>query len=186
MLTLKFNYERLTYDLCNALVDAADEAIEHFKQDATNHLKSDDVETESAIFDTGAKKILATCVFYAHSIIESYGTGSLMDMSNEALDHYMNSLFWNPDRKSKVITGRPKGPYLNIFGDVVVSSGTFAGKNVEDVVPAIQPSYAIQNAEKSLDRGLKEGGYVMRILKKHTDEFFENLDTSKYFYNMEV
>lgn len=187
MLVLKFNWQRFAYDLCNALVYAADEAIEHFKQDAKKFgLKSDDVETESAFFDTGAERIFATCVFYAHSIVESYGTGSLMDMSNEALDHYMNSLFWNPGRKSKVIAGRPEGPYLNIFGDVVVSSGKFAERTIEDIVPAVKPNYAIQNAEKALDIGLKEGGYVMRILERHTDEFFSNIDTSKYFFNAEV
>lgn len=186
MLALKFNYEQLVYDLCDMLVQAADEIVEHFMNDVGSRLKATDFEEEKAIFDMASKKILSGCVFYAHSILESYGTGSKIDITNESLSDYMSSEFWNPDRRRFAISGRKAGPYRNIFGDEVVSRGKFRGKEIENIVPAKAPSYAIQIAEKRLYQIVDGGGYGFRTLERYANEFFQNLDTSKYFYNVEV
>lgn len=186
MLVLRFNAEAMYSDLCKVLVSAANEIMEHFLKTAELHLKEKDAETEAAILDMAAGKISATCIFYARSILESYGTGSKMDITNPYLDEYMESIYWNPDRRRFAISGRRAGAYVNIFGETVVSSGKYRGKEIEDIVPAVAPSFAIQNAEKQLDRGLQEDGYAMRILKMRTDEFFETMNPSDYFYNEEI
>lgn len=193
MLVLKFDYESLAYDLCDALVSGVEESIQHFMSDAKTHLKSDDFETEKAIFDMAKKEITVTAIFYAKSILESYGRGSKMDITNEALADYMSlrsssdGYVWNPDRQGFAISGRKEGWYTNIFGELVYSKGTLRGKNLENgFQKPLAPSFAIQNAERKLKQGTQENGYVMRILRRHADGFFENLNASKYFYNEEV
>lgn len=183
MLVLKFDVEQLAYDLCDTLVDAADEIINIFMNDLNTSLRANDFEEQKAIFDMAAGMIIASCVSYAESILESYGRGSLMDKDNPALEEYMNSEFWNPERNSSTIVGRPKGTYTNIFGETTTSKGKMAGLYLEHIVSPIAPSYAIQNAEKRLYQITSGGGYGFRILEQYANEFFEHLDTSKYFYN---
>lgn len=186
MLMLKFNYMQMAYDLCDTLVKGVDEAIQHFLSDAKQHLESEDQEMQQAVFDMAANQITAAAVFYAHSILESYGTGSKMDISNEDLGEYIHGEFWNPDRRSYAISGRREGFYTNIFGEEVYSKGRFRGREIENMIAPRKPSFGIQNAEKKLNAGLQENGYVMRILRGYANEFFENLNASKYFYNEEV
>lgn len=186
MLALKFNFEQLVYDLCDVLVVAADDIINKFMGDVGADLKSTDFEEEKAIFDMASKKILSGCVFYAHSILESYGRGSLMEIDDDILSNYMSSQYWNPERQSKTIVGRREGIYTNIFGEQVYSKGNFKGVYLEHIVPPKEPTRAIQNAEKRLYKITDGGGYGFRTLERYANEFFENLDTSKYFYNVEV
>lgn len=187
MLVLKFNYMQMAYDLCDTLVKGVDEAIQHFLSDAKQHLESEDQELQQVVFDMAANQITAAAVFYAHSILESYGTGSKMDITNEALENYIHDkTWWNPDRSRFAIAGRRKGSYINIFGESVESKGRFRGREIENMISPRKPSFGIQNAEKKLNAGLQENGYVMRILRGYANEFFESLNTSKYFYNEEV
>lgn len=181
---LRIDYESLAHDIDLAIAEGADEAIKHFLIDAKSGLKSDDQEIDSAFVDYAGQKITAACTFYAQSILTSYGRGSLMDWSNPYLDEYLQNrqLGWNPVRKDTTIVGRPAGSYTNFFGEQKTSSGKMEGLNVEYMVKPISPSYAIQNAEKKLEAGLSENGYVMRILRKHIDSFFNSIDYSKYFY----
>lgn len=193
MRVLSFDYELLANDLCEHLLIGADEAINHFMSDAKLHLKSNDFEAEEAIFDMAKSRITAQCVFYAHSILESYGRGSKMDITNEALANYMSlssssdGYVWNPDRQGFAISGRKEGWYTNFFGEDKYSKGTARGKNLESgFQKPIAPSFAIQNAEKKLNQGLSENGYVIKILRRYADDFIENLNASKYFYYKEV
>lgn len=89
-------------------------------------------------------------VGYADAVMDSFGTGSKMDVSNPALSDYKSSELWNSARAGLAIAGREKGEYKNIYGDSEISSGTMAGINLEDVglVKAREPSYAFQNADK--------------------------------------
>lgn len=188
MLVLKFNYEKFTRDLCDKLIDAADESIQHFMNDAKSGLKSKDQKIDSAVLDFAKQKISTACVFYAHSILESYGRGTTMDMNNEFLDEYMASSLWNPLRHSKTIVGREKGEYTNFFGEQATSEGRLAGKPIGygHTSPNIVPSYSIQNAEKKLKQGLTENGYVMRALRRNTESFLSSINPADYFYNEEV
>lgn len=186
MLVLRFDSESFALDLCKSLTNAADEIMQHFLQDAKSRMKSNDYELDEATFDEVSKKINATCTFYAKAIIESYGTGSEMDMSNEALSDYIGNVEqgWNPLRTGTTIVGRKEGFYINFLGERAYSKGTMAGKSVEAIIPARKPSYAIQHAEKKLDAGLKQGGYAHNILNRYISEFLTN--TSQYFRNEEI
>ena len=175
MKTLKFDSKRLADDMCDMLIASADEIMEHFKHDAESKLKSTDFETIDAVYYEAQKIINAECIFHALSIMESYGTGSHMDMSNEYIQSYMESNLWNPARTGKEIVGRPKGEYINILGLEMYSKGRMEGKPIGN--PGRKPTYAIQQAEQML----KDGGYIGRILKYNTDEFFSRLNASKYF-----
>lgn len=190
MLVLRFNYQQFANDFANEMVDAAQEAFNVFMKDAMSGLDSTDQDLKDAVLDEAKQKISASCIFYAQSILRSYGRGRAMDESNEYLEEYINSSFYNPAREKKpgaTIVGRPQGSYTNILGETVYSSGKMEGKPTgRDVGKLIPPTYSIQNAEKKLARGLSENGYVMRILRRHTDNFFGNMIPSNYFYNEEV
>lgn len=191
MLVLKFDAESFFNDYCQELVKAATECMEHFYNDAkTGMRKAKDFELKETLLQAG-KMIEARCMFYAHSILDSYGTGSAMDMENEALEEYRKSPLWNRNRMGTTIAGRKKGGYTNILGEEVESTGAFV--HLQDISKIMKerygidinqtPSCAIQNAEKKLDAGLN-GGYVDRIIYRYTENFLAN--ASKYFYNETV
>lgn len=189
MLVLKFNYEEFSNDLLKSIADGADEAMQHFLSDAKSGLRSRDQEIEQSKIEEEKNKIVSTCIFYAQSILESYGRGNQMDMSNEYLSEYFGnvSIGWNPLRKDKKIVGRKKGTYVNFLGKSTYSEGNKEGIVTSiNVGKVVQPSYGIQNAEKKLERGLTENGYVIRILRKHTESFLSTMNPSKYFYNEDV
>lgn len=190
MMILRLNYTQLANDLCDELVKGAQEAMNRFLTEALYGMKATDQELQDAVLDMAEQRIKAAVIFYAQSILESYGRGRAMDESNEYLKDYINSSLWNPARKKEPgaqIVGRPQGSYTNILGETVYSTGEKEGKptgrNVGYLVP---PTFSIQNAEKKLERGMSENGYVMRILKTHAEQFFQNLDPSKYFYNEDI
>lgn len=189
-IALRFNNTKFTNDYCNVLVEAAQEAFDSFMKDAMSGLDSNDQELKEAAIDMAKQKITASCIFYAQSILRSYGRGRAMDESNEYLSEYINSSLWNPAREKKPgaqIVGRPQGSYTNILGQTVYSTGEMEGKPTgRDVGYLVPPTYSIQNAERYLERGLSENGYVMRILRRKTEDFFEGLNPSSYFYYEEV
>jgi hypothetical protein len=190
MLALKFDAESFYKSLCEELVNAADECMNHFLSDALNGLHArDSVELLPTIYEAG-DYIQGRCVFYADAIMESYGTGTMMDTTSDYLQDYRNSDLWNPNRKLLSIAGRKKGKYTNIRGEEVESSGSLS--HLQDITDIMKvygidinkpPKYQIQNAEKKLDRGLN-GGYVDRIIEKHIESVL--LNSGKYFYNVEV
>lgn len=190
MLVLRFNHEQFTNDFANEMVAAAQEAFDMFMKDAMSGLDTTDQEIKNSILDMGKAKISSSCIFYAQSILRSYGRGRAMDESNEYLQEYINSSFYNPAREKKpgaTIVGRPQGSYTNILGQTVYSTGKMEGKPTgRDVGYLVPPTYSIQNAEKKLVRGLSENGYVMRTLQRHTENFFSSMNPAKYFYNEEV
>lgn len=190
MLVLRFNYQQFVNDFANEMVDAAQEAFNVFMKDAMSGLDSTDQELKDAVLYEAKQKISASCIFYAQSILRSYGRGRQMDKENEYLQEYINSSLWNPAREKKPgaqIVGRPQGNYTNILGQTVYSKGEMEGKvTAIPVGKVVKPTYSIQNAEKKLVRGLSENGYVMRILRRHTEKFFNSMNPANYFYNEEV
>lgn len=190
MLVLKFDYIQFSNDLCNELVNGAQEAFEHFMKDALYGMRSKDQEVQDAILDMWQQRIKAQCVFYAQSILESFGRGRQMDETSEYLQDYINSSLWNPARERKAgaqIVGRPKGNYTNILGQTAYSTGEHEGQvTARNVGKVVQPTYSIQNAEKKLEQGFSENGYVMRALRKHAESFLSTMNPSKYFYNEDV
>lgn len=188
---LTFNDEAFFNDLLQVLKEAADECILRFYYDATSSSKhAQEVDLFKAEIDAAANMISAKCQFYANSIMESYGTGNLMETDNEFLQEYKNSEFWNPNRKLNSIAGRPKGEYINIFGERVESEGSLSHlqditqymKDTYGIDPNRPPKRYIQNAERKLSQGVN-GGYVDRTIERYISAFLEN--ATDYFYYKE-
>lgn len=172
---LSLDYERMSMDFRNMIIDVANKSADDFWKEAKSGLKfSSDSEMESAKLESKGH-IKAKIIFNALAILESYGTGSKMDKSNPALNEYFQSKFINPLRQGYEIVGRPYGEYTDIFGREQISSGSMAGTSVENIFPAKEPSYSIQNAEK----WLKQGGRTNRLLNDKIKVFFSK--SGKYF-----
>jgi hypothetical protein len=96
--------------------------------------------------------------------MDEFGTGSLMDRSNPALDTYRQSELWNPHRgkhgpDDTAIRSRQAGPYMNIFGDQVVSHAPRPGFNLERLggkYTPQPPSRAMRTAARWMAAGRAE------------------------------
>lgn len=176
MLVLNFNYNAFKEDLEDVLVQAANESMQRFYNEIRAELKSKDFSLSEAVIDKAEEYIYTQCIFYANSIMESYGTGIYMDESNPYLPEYKQSPLWNKLRKSNAIVGRPAGEYINILGQQSYSTGSMAG--IKMPFKGRQPTYTIQNAEKHL-----KNGYVERIIERYITEFISG--AGKYFFNTE-
>lgn len=196
MTELKFDADAMFNDIVDeVLIPSANQAIESVYKYIVRGLVSNQkiqkrtitpVEIEQAQFDKMANKITAACASYGWSILVSYGTGTKSDLSNEELKDYIGSNLWNPLRNDLKIVGRKKGTYTDFFGEEVESKGTRAGKGIGGWGKGISPNYAIQNAELRLEAGLKEGGFVHRILETNLEKFFEATDLDQYFTEVQT
>lgn len=201
MTELKFDADAMFNDIVDqVLVPSANQAIESIYKYIVRGLVSNQdvqkrtitpVEIEKAQFDEIANKITAACVSYGWSILVSYGTGVNMDKSNQELSEYINSNLWNPLRARVAgarIKGRSKGSYQSVIG-ARISSGKKAGEDISGwrtLRSGIKPNYAIQNAELRLDAGLKENGFVHRILETNLEKFFNQTDLDQYFIEVKT
>lgn len=102
-----------------------------------------------------ANVISVAIVGGAWATMDEFGTGSLMDTSNPALDAYKNSSAWNPARHDNKIRTRPnQSGQVDIFGKPVNGHGK-GGFDLEDVgiVSPTPPSHAIQTAAMWMANG---------------------------------
>ena len=78
-------------------------------------------------------EIIASISANAEALMDNYGTGSKMDLSNPLLSEYIASDAWNNyrTRADTRIRGRDAGSYTNVFGEIVESSGAFAGQDLK-------------------------------------------------------
>ncbi len=192
MIELKFDSYALFQDMIHdILIPSANEAMQNVYADIQYELdlhpkmkkrksSKDDIELQNAVINQAGTKISAACASYGWALIESYGSGTKVDLQNEELISYIQSNLWNPVRHGFQIVGRPEGNYTNFFGEETSSKGNREGKTIGGWGKGISPNYAIQNAEKRLERGIN-GGFVDRILQLNTERFFEEKDLSQYF-----
>lgn len=176
---LKINIDPAIKKLADKLLDFCDELLNMFYSDVKTNIRknpnggfsrdSDPVTRAESDIEIQAAKIadsnliVGSVLFGPHAIIRSFGTGSLMDMNNPQLEKYMQSEYWNRLRGTNPnIVGREEGQYINIFGETVVSKGTFAGQSVEEIIRPIAPNYAIQNAENWV---FKKHGHIEKQLE---------------------
>lgn len=127
--------------------------LENWKQDVLTNMKDHpSFLRKNAKVDYEIRKEAQMVIAYLkannHVLASSYGTGSLMLEDNPGLAAYRNT--WHPDRKSKAIYGRRAGSYIDLFGTPRTSKGRFRGKNIENRVMLISPTYALQDAKKYL------------------------------------
>lgn len=106
----------------------------------TSKAKDDVIKEKAKI---RANIITGKVISGAYAIMDSYGTGSLIDMSNPFLDEYLATARWsipmyNPirlQRNTTAILGRPKGKYRPVIGGRPrKSSGLLEGFDLEEGV----------------------------------------------------
>jgi hypothetical protein len=91
----------------------------------------------------------------AWAAMDEWGTGSLMDESNPALEDYKSSLAWNPARPDNKIRSRPnRAGQTDIFGRNVNGRGK-GGYDLETSGFAVPtpPSHAVQTAARWMKNG---------------------------------
>lgn len=185
---LKFNYEAFFRDLLNEVSAYADKTIDEMYAQSTRNMREKAIQSVKKIPATISANIVKAQIYYgARAIMESYGTGSLMDKSNPYLKYYMGSDKWNPARTSHTIVGRRAGEYINIYGKKQVSKGNYAGQNIEKWVKGrrfkvrpIKPTNGIAYMERDyirknwtkVDDGLKQ--LIIKFMKTKAHKYFYN------------
>lgn len=152
----------LRQELTFAMVQLQQELLNEAKQ-GMNTPEGRESLTDGDITDI-ANVISVSIVGGAWAAMDSYGTGSLMDTSNPALNAYKNSPAWNPARKDNKIRSRPnQEEQVNIFGREVNGKGD-GGFDLESLggkYSPMPPSHAIQNAVKWM-----ANGRMQRVIKE--------------------
>lgn len=176
---LRLNREALRAAYLDHMGACIDRLLDEYYGEAAGALRSEgtrgDIKRERLDSEDKAH-LLRRLVAGPLAVMDSWGTGSLMDKENPALPGYIGSELYNPARAAAPgapITGRPEGPYRNIFGETVLSSGAMEGLNLEEFpgspVRPRSPSFAFQNAEK----WFAAGGRVWAELEKETGRFWD-------------
>jgi hypothetical protein len=110
-----------------------------------------------------ANVIVASISGGAWAAMDEWGKGSLMDLSNPALQKYMSSGLWNPARGSDpTIRSRSRGTYTNIFGEQVESKSNVAGIDLEKLGGKFEPRPPSRAIETAM-RWMKNGRMQSRI-----------------------
>jgi hypothetical protein len=146
---LRFNRRKAAADLRKAVKSAADQCLKEFYSEIRSGMNTGKAKTDLHRMREDEENYFRRMVVgYADAVLDSYGTGSLMDTLNPFFSEYKNSTLWNPARNALTIVGRYKGFYIDIYGRKQYSSGKRAGRNIESKYKPQRPSYAFQRAEK--------------------------------------
>lgn len=177
---LHFDHEAASKLFTEYMLLTANQIITLVAEDGTQGLtNSDDISVEQAEERNGI--ITAQVFFYADAIMESFGTGSLMDMSNPALKDYMSSEYWNRLRSKSnpaILTRNPGETYTDIYGVERVGGADRPGVNLEKSWnPLYQPQapkYSIQRME---DWYFKDGTLMKKMLDDAIERFMGIIDS---------
>lgn len=166
-MALRFDMNGLTNEILNKLEEQLEYAFVAWRTEVLDKLKHPFYGTDarpevSYFFERESKTIIGYLQANTYVLADSYGTGSLMVLSNPGYEEYRRSDRWNPERKGKTIVGRRSGSYIDVFGRKRHSEGGLAGYPLEGlhfrgtksrkdyVIQPTAPSYAVQLAEKWL------------------------------------
>ncbi len=187
--TLKFNTDLLFQDYYAAMSACLDKLLDRFYREIEIVMRTDAGKNalRKERLDEDEKLMLwGRVIGGAWAVLDSWGTGTLMDEDNPALGKYMGGDTWNPERPrtpGAPITGRPAGEYTNIFGEQATSSGRLAGANLERFpglpIKARAPSYAFQEAE----RWFEAENRAWEAIDEATKAFFAGVraNSGRYF-----
>ncbi len=173
-MALHFDKKGLANEILDKLKIELENVFETWEKEVYSKMKysfADNAVVESEL-KKETDKIVAYLKANIYVLADSYGTGSLMLSDNPGFQEYRNSDRWNPRRTGKAIVGRPKGEYKDTFGNKKKSQGRMAGLNIEgiemlngDVIEPLNPSYALQDAEKFLYSTYLPNAYKLVIKK---------------------
>ncbi len=173
-----FNANACIIALKMYLSTALFEAAKRFLDEARSHMLTPEGANSLQDISLDDVKIIAdiiaiTVVGGAYAAMDNYGTGSMMDRSNPALQKYIGSELWNPQRFGYTVVGRPAGTYTNIFGEQVVSKGKLEGREIE--YPAYRGKYAFvphppSHALETTARWMTNGE-IQNIVKSVLEKF---------------
>ncbi|MEE1493102.1 MAG: hypothetical protein UGF45_14150 [Massilioclostridium sp.] len=145
---LSFNATACTQGLQEAFKQMADELIEEYESETRQQMMTSDGKDDISrgLSNDNRALLHREIIGGAWAIMDAYGTGSEMSLTNPALAEYRNSSLWNPARNGSEIVGRPVGTYTDIFGEQKKSTGKKAGVNLEGFYDTIPPSNAFEQA----------------------------------------
>lgn len=156
-MAITFNAERFIGDLIKELIKATEEVADIVYNETVANLSSEEARDSFTKDGIIYKELLgiANIIAYqfsggANYIMDEFGTGSKMDITNPALDRYKKSELYNKARpSSNEIVTRGKGKYIDIYGIVRDGRGK-AGIPIEDTPLGKrllrEPSHAFERA----------------------------------------
>lgn len=179
MKQLRLDHDRLTRAYTAAVSAVCDELLEEYLAEIKLQMRTQEGK-ESLLKESedDVKQLRRRVIGGAFAILDSFGSGSLMDKMNPNLPAYVNSADYNPLRREKgttAILGRPAGSYTDIFGERQTSSGHAAGVNLEEVykngkpvAEPVEPSFAFDQAWMWFTKG----GRIQKSLNQMQARFF--------------
>lgn len=181
---LHFDHKLASQMFTQHMLLTANRIIALVAEEGTQGLQhADDISVKRA--EERNNVITAQVFFYADAVMESFGTGSLMDMSNPALKGYMNSDYWNQLRSKSnpaIVTRNPGETYTDIYGGQRVGGAARGGINLEKsgnpMYKPKKPKYSIQRME---DWYFKDGTLMRKMLDDAVQDFISRIGTFFYY-----
>lgn len=178
---VRFDYGRCIVSLKLVIMKALKQMQREFMDQARSEGMSSQASNElsEGDFELMADAITVTVVGGPWVAMNEWGTGSELDVTNPAFVEYVRSgMFYHERLKASPIfskLGRPKGSYLNIFGERVESTGKLKNRNLEELAEqGVLPSTFLPTPPKrSLETAARwlEQRRAAEILQEAIDTF---------------